>query len=186
MRSIATAVRTCGILLYLFLPPAHAADSGVVISDPLVGLYVSPARLDPLPEEARKAMKVSSGRFWIFAFHDDSVQTGDRYFIVRGREDMFGLTIVGHDGTYKLLGSAENFDSEAKLPERVVRSLARDAVARLIRVFGSKQALQEALNEKGGSAVVPAMADALHEAGITGVRKIGEKSKCVLWLFRCE
>lgn len=195
MRSIAIkillssiyAILLCGVLQIV-----HAGKAAL-IGDPLVGLYVDTATagLNHLPEDIRKGARLQPDEYWVFASYDDSARTGDRYFIIsRGRKfGMFGMIVVVNNGKYRI-DAAENFDNRG-LPNYVVRALAQDAVVHLIRIFGSKEAVQKKITEEwkklnGNAQVVPAMADALREAGITNVRKIGEKPKCFLWVFACN
>jgi len=167
--------------------PTYAGESVIVMSDPILGLDFNfkSSSIDTVPAKIVKALHMRKGQYWIFATYDDTSQSGSRYMIISGLAHMkldtkpskmggvepdFGAVIVERAGKYKALGVPDRMLSgDLKLNDRVIRGLVHDAITRLIRIFGSRDSLQDEIKKqwKGEADFQPMVRDALQQEGIS-------------------
>lgn len=150
------------------------------------------AHFEKAPETFDRALNLECGRCWLFAAYEDAT-TKRKYVMIFGLRrtdipkpkdyvadsmDRLAGTLAYYDGVnYKALAVPDRFaDPRLRLPQHVVVGLAHDGVARLIRAYGSKEALKIKMTDTwkhfGGVArVAPATLIALREVGITNAQE---------------
>jgi hypothetical protein len=170
----------------LFIRPVFAER--LLMSSPVLGLdfYPATAQIEKAPPEIRKALSLSKGgSYWVFARFDDSAHSGNVYMIISGigpvmsdidphkvvamSADTAGTVIARHGTNYKVLGVTDGlFYGDMKLEDRIVQSLADDAIRRLILIFGGKTALRDEIQKqwKRKPEVAKPVLNALKKAGV--------------------
>lgn len=158
------------------------------MTDPILGLEYSVRSVlfDQFPNTVTwksKAPKLRDGVNWIFASFVDPKQRSDEYLIVAGMSQTWldtepatrgdyeltsGTVLLRRAGKYRVVGSYDKLYGMLGLSEKVVDGLLQNAVARIVRAFGGKEALEAAWGRSSGVvSLEPALVRAFTNAGVS-------------------
>jgi hypothetical protein len=179
MWSIVVKRITLAALMTMIGATAQSAELPFrVLQDPVLGLRyeAARARFEPLPQDvfslcsALLVNQHTTGRYWIFGKANDAART---YYVIGGysenlhpepgypryQKDELGAVVYVQSGECRAIDPArEVFDTRDfdETPQVVLRQLADDFVARLLRAFGGTNQLRAELrNQRVDQAQLP-------------------------------
>lgn len=147
---------------------SFAGERTITMHDPLLGLPYDTKviHFERAPEEFCRAHKRWCNPCWVYAVFDDGPRSKNRYMIMAGLADPLEDPWVKRDyreripdqgGVYVfdgkeyelvLAGDDLNFSEHvSSLPSGVFAGLMRDGSERLMRAFGGREAVQNAINK---------------------------------------
>jgi len=164
------------------------------MTEPLVGIEydVRAVKYEEIPLSLYAAMGLRDGPWWYYGKYDDSKVSGKQYFMIAGllhpwldteppKRDMKVLeesdeVMVLHEGKYEDVDNVIGYSDPVNgVPERAVAGLSQDAAARMVKAFGSPEAVDRAIAaqadpRRGMATINPKeVVDALKALGVTKV-----------------